>query len=781
MRPTGALLRPPAFAPWAAALALALAACGGGRDGARGAASGESAGALGRIEERTLSQRPLLSVVERSGDPEGALALASLASGPPELHAELGEVLRARLAKAGFDAALSAHGVGFELALLADGPERARAALTALMAALTRPITAPEAPEPSTPSAPPASSNAVARCSAELPYGSGRYRAAELERERQAAFAADRAAFAVVGSAELVRAASDALEQGPSWPTLGLIRSPWPEHDTVEVERSAAAGELSVAFRVREPDRAIGASSALGSPEGALALRLSVLGTGIELGGVAATARPEGACLRVDARFDASPGPDAKLLARAVRTIEQEARLALGASDYAGELEARALRPTDPRRAARAAAYRALVEQAPQKLPERRAVLVRAPGASLRSEELEAALGASDARLPFEAKLRVEAGQAGFWALASVPCAANTERSEAAGAGALFLRAAALGGSRDPDLRLEPWVGAGGIGLVGYATQRRGESAAALGRRLGDALGRAFIAPPASIDVAAARESLEAALGSKPRPGFEALLEALTPTHAAVLAPLGTFRALDGASRESVLARQRELLRLPHRIAVLSPTNESDASALVASASRWLESGETLRSSPCGLDVATPAPSDILLTATGDEPEGSYLGFRVAPELDAELGLLAELLNASNGLLARALSDGEVVGAARALPLGTRAARALVIQFRAFDGKEQEALARLKALFERLASGTAIPEPELETALRQSRARHHGAALDPRYRLITLHDGEAPAPADETAFRKLLLALRPESAIFAHPAARGAEKSPATR
>src|SRR4051812_18007383 len=62
----------------------------------------EAGGPSSRIEERSFSDRPPLSIIERQGDPEVAIAFASLASAAPDLHAAFGEVLSQRLSRAGF-------------------------------------------------------------------------------------------------------------------------------------------------------------------------------------------------------------------------------------------------------------------------------------------------------------------------------------------------------------------------------------------------------------------------------------------------------------------------------------------------------------------------------------------------------------------------------------------------------------------------------------------------------------------------------------------------------
>ena len=728
----------------------------------------EAGGPSSRIEERSLSDRPPLSIIERQGDPEVAIAFASLASAAPELHAAFGEVLSQRLSRAGFPTQVVTHGLGFELILLAEDAQRARLATQSLLQALARPLTPAElgaAPAPT--EADRTALGAVAQCSAELP---GRRRvtdAAELDRERIASFARDRAAWAVVGEAEAASAVADALAAGPDWPELGRVRSTLSERDVTEVRRAPKA-TLSVALTVGDANRALGAAASLGDASGPLGIRLAALGSGLRLRRVVATAHPTGGCLRIDSDLDASPLPETRRLGFAVQLMEEEASLSLARTQDENRLEATALSASDPRLAARAAAYGALVEPTPQ-LASARLVALTTPDEAPLGPSLEAAIEQARSEAPqLDTRLRVEAGQPGVWALVTTPCAAVTERAETAGHAAVLYGASAAAPRR---VRLEPWVGAEGIGLLGFTERAPGESDADAATRLGDALGQALLAPPSALDVATARNELLQSVGGEAHPLLDALLESLAPGHAGALVPRGSAISLQSASREAVLARQRELLRLPHRLAVLSPTNAADAGSVARALSRWLKTPDALRPSPCDTEIGAPARGELSLPP-GGAPEGSYLAFRIPAKSAAEASTLAELLNAPGGVLARTLADPDLVGAARALVFGTNSARALVVQVSAFEGREQEALSRVHKLFERLSSGGAVTAAELDGAVARQRVARRLAALDPRYRLVQLLE-VGPAPLiDAAALRKLASSLRPEAAVIARVSAR---------
>jgi hypothetical protein len=752
----------------AGCLCAALLSCGTAKP-AREARVVEAGGPSSRIEERSLSDRPPFSVIEREGDPEVAIAFASLAATAPELHAAFGEVLSQRLSRAGFPTQLVTHGLGFELILLGENADRARLASQALLQALARPLTTAElsaAPAPA--DAERTAQTAVAQCSAELP---GRRRvtdAAELDRERVASFARDRAAWAVVGNAEAAAAVGGALAAGPDWPELGHVRSSLSEHDVTEVRRGERPS-LSVALTVGDANRALGAAAALGDATGSLAVRLSALGAGFRLRRVLATAHPVGACLRIDSDLDASPVPEARRLGFAIQLIEEEAGLSLAKVTDENRLEATALSASDPRVAARAAAYGALIGPT-KKVASSRLVALTTPDEAPLVPSLEAAVEQARADVPVvDTRLRIEAGQPGVWALVATPCAAANERAESAGHAAVLFAAAAA--KMPHAVRLEPWVGAEGLGILGFAERAPGETDAETATRLGDALGQALLAPPTALEVATARADLLKAAGSQPHQLLDALLENLAPGHVGALAPRGSVTSLQAGSREAVVSRQRDLLRLPHRLAVLSPTNASDAAFVSRALSRWLKTPDAPRPSPCESEVSPPVRGELSL-APGDAPEGSYVAFRIPAKWGNEASVLAELLNLPGGALARTLADPELVGAARALVFGTASARAFVVQVSAFEGREQEALARIQKLFERLSSGAVLTPAEIDATLARQRSARRLAALDPRYRLVQLLEPAPTVGVDAAALRRFASSLRPDAAVIGRTIAR---------
>src|SRR5205814_8137767 len=142
--------------------------------------------------------------------------------------------------------------------------ERARLATQALLRALAQPITQAELTfAPAAGEAEHAPVSAVAQCSAELSSRRRITDPSELDRDRVASFARDRAAWAVVGDAAAAAAVARALAAGPDWPELGPVRSTLPERSQTQVLRGQRA-TLSVALTVSDANRALGAASRLG-------------------------------------------------------------------------------------------------------------------------------------------------------------------------------------------------------------------------------------------------------------------------------------------------------------------------------------------------------------------------------------------------------------------------------------------------------------------------------------------------------------------------------------
>ncbi len=741
-----------------------VCACGGTKPSSF-ARPGAPGGPSSRIEARSLSDRPPLSLIERQGDPESALAFASLASAAPEVHAAFGELLAQRLTRGGYQAQLVTHGLGFELMLLLESPERARTAVQALVAALAQPVSSAELAPSGAQGADRPAPTAIAQCSGEL--GSKRRvgDASELERERVATFARDRAALAVVGDEATSAAVADALSAGPDWPERGAVRSLLPAQGGTQVLRGDRP-TLSLGLTLGDPNRALGAAAELGAPDSALGLRLQALGGGFKLRRVTATAHPTGACLRLDSDVDASPVPEARLLGFALHVMSDEAELALARPPSSNLLEGAALSATDPRAAARAAAYGALIE--PSEAPAVRLVALTTPEDAPLAPSIEAALDQAKAESPpLEAHVKLEPGQPGVWALLASPCAAAAERADAAGQTALLFAAAAASAPASAGVKIEPWQGPQGAGLLGFTERAAGESDAEAAVRLGDALGRAVLAPPTALHVASARAELLSNTGTDARPLLDALFDSLAAGHTGALAPRGTATSLQSATREAVLFRQRELLRAPHRLAILSATNAGDAQLVTRAVSRWLRSPDAPRPSPCSTEVGAPSRAELGLARGIASNEGSYVAFRIPAKAGAEAAVLAELLSAPSGPLARALAEPDLVGAARATLFGTSSARALIVQVSAFEGRENEAVARVQRLFERLASDGVLAASDVEAALGRLRAARRNAALDPRFRLVQLLDPSVAAPVDSAAVRRLAASLRPENAVVA--------------
>ncbi len=570
------------------------------------------------------------------------------------------------------------------------------------------------------------------------------------------AFASDGSALAAVGPASWLEAAAESLEASGPWPHGSPATDTWPERDTLNVDFvSDGPRRLSVAFRVSDAAAALTAADQLGRPNAPVALRMAALSSGFRLERASATVRPRGACVRVDLSGPrGEPGPDVTEVARALLVVDEEIATALVQPATAGS----AFRTSDPRDAAAAAAWRALSMPLEAASAQRTVSYVahQAEQSNLPLAGAVEALRKRWSRSTLEVTQRDESGQAELWMLAASPCGTTSEGVSDAGQRALFVRALAREASGQADVELEPWIASDGIGLLAHAGRRdAAESAPALARRVGSALGRALLsASPSGTGVAAARTALLEEIGTEPRPGYWLALDALSPGRPAWLEPRGTFAALTDTSRTSIDGERHGFLRGPLRVALL--VNATGQAEVARDAlERWLRS-ERLEATNCA-EVATTTPrvGEFTLSTGGEaEPEGAYLAVAV-PSITAASRSQAEatlwLLNRTGGWLERALAG--LTARAQARLVGGSRAAGIVVRVVAAPGAEASAVAQVRGLFDRLAKGAATTD-EVTAAARESSRLELESSLDPRRRVVDLWRGAGPArPLDLASLR----------------------------
>jgi hypothetical protein len=173
---------------------------------------------------------------------------------------------------------------------------------------------------------------------------------------------------------------------------------------------------------------------------------------------------------------------------------------------------------------------------------------------------------------------------------------------------------------------------------------------------------------------------------------------------------------------------------------------------------RWVSPvrGEPLRC-PAVARIEPKSGELTLASTPGDVTESAYVGVplgRFDGRLPLETRALVFLMNRPGGLLERSLA--ELPATASATALGGPRAAALVVRLSAPVEIRDQALARIRALFERFATGVTTAA-DIAAADREFARAEAAERRDPRRRIVELWRG-APPPArlDAARIAKLL-------------------------
>ena len=748
-----------------AVLALVLGSCSTRRSarGARGAGPNSVADVLpSPIELRTPNKRPPIQLVQRDGDPHPAVALALVHPHGSIASAALAGLLRERMGHQGFDGLqVRVHDLGLIARAGVGSAREAEKLVQALSQTLAQPVSAND---PTLQAAQARVEALAARrwvgsadahvreCAGEAGIGPdarlperAQLEAGLLESWRAAVHSPRSAAFAAVGSRRFLDGVARAVASLRPWPDSSRPRDTWPEGDTVGSDEAPGVQRISVALRTAAQAATLEAADALGLPDTSLLLRLRTIDDEWQLTRVTATLRPRGACLRVDLEGPAQPTAPLKTITQLTAATLDEAQRALAkAPDRDFALELSILENTDPRDVAGTAAWQVLVNQ--QKAGPRRRHVAYVGSAVPPSDDFATALSRAERqaqRSPVEVRSEVETGQGELWALLASPCGTVAETTETAGLRAIALRALADAHPVFQGVSIEPWITPDGVGLLAHGPRRSpDETALQHADRVGDALGRVLAGEPLGGDtIAQTRDELATEVGPGPRPSWWLVLAGLAPEHTAWLEPRGTWQSISAASTRAVTASRHALLAEPLRMAVLASFEEAQGDAAVRAAARWLgpfRSGKT----QCPQPPTAPAQPGIreMETTPGPANVAAHLGVRLPQTpvgLPAEAYYTVWLLNREGGWLDRALRAPSLAASARAELLGGSQAAALVVTLDARQDQTDEALAQLRALFQRIATGTVTPREAraAEAAHRRVLAR---SALSPRRRIVDL-------------------------------------------
>lgn len=509
----------------------------------------------------------------------------------------------------------------------------------------------------------------------------------------------------------------------------------------------------------------------LGDPDGPLASRLRAADD-FRLRGVSGAARAEGACVVVEVE----PSPAARAVLKdperlasrtavALEVARQEIELALESKKAIDDAEAAKTAigsGGDPRETADRAAFWAwplgplspLASSATLSVPAS-SIPGAVKGPSLDAEAALAALGPKFAFATQKAKLawtkseidlktRLEAGQGELWVALGSPCGVAHEGVPDAGTAAVAMRALAAAHAMHlyDGVLVEPWSATTGVGLVAHASARPGEVPAALAHRVGDTVGRLFLATfPEADHLAGARAEGLGVLSASLLSG-ELVRNAVrisSPLHPSWLEPRGTLEAVAKVGLESVDLRLATLRSGSLRLAVLANGDDAQTDAVARAAERWVprRPGES-RGCPT-IDPGAP-PKGGLHPITVKAGTGIAIALPVDEASREAASTLAAILDGPGGRLAAELGAGLATRWEARLVRGV-ARHALVIVALAPDPNVDSVVTRVRALLDRLRNG-GLDAADLARADRDRSAARTARRLDPRARVVDLFAGE---------------------------------------
>lgn len=762
-----------------------------------------------------MKDRPPVVIVARDGDPAGALAVAVITEGvssavDPEPALALSGIVEARLVARGFSASVVPAWDGYRVSIVLANAAAAKVAVDAVRAALATPVQAADVDGAtkkltalSARRLPGAALARWARCVGSpylSPSRTGKVEdgvtPASLESWRKAAHGLGRVAIAVAGPRALGESVADSVLAADAWASATPVTLSGPLASSADVYESTSPpngeGRLLVhaTLDMESGSAAVTTAEALGDPHGPLAARLDTLEVPFRLREVAGTAHMNGGCVGIVLETTKDAGAlsaaTANRVADAVALVETEARVRLG--DGTGLLDGRTLASLsgDARDAAERAAFWGVLDAGRAEKSASSFTTSVALGVSARRtaprdttrelspsrDDLASALKRATAsweKPVVEGRTRVEPGQGDLWVLFASPCGTDAETDKDAGLTALFVTAAAAMATRSPDVRVEPWIGADGAGLLVHGSALTGESPSRHAKRLTDVVARNLASEPlSSVALTRARTQMLRYATETDGHALGVLANALAPQHPSWFLPTGRDDALSRVSDAAVLARAETLRHGPFRIALLANTNAEQGEVALRAADRWVERRDG-EARACRTASAGPSPKAGTLSvepAPFATPE-AYLAFPF-PEGDdvarSTATVLATALDGPAGLLEKALSGG-LARSSSARVLGWPRSPALVIRIVSPQANLDAAVMQTRALLDRLRQGATSPA-DLERASKSVAEREVESAFDPRTRVVATWRSERIASPGSTRPAPTLDAVRAFAAKY---------------
>lgn len=591
--------------------------------------------------------------------------------------------------------------------------------------------------------------------------------AADVDGWRKEAAVLARVAFACTGPRPVADALFGSLGHGPVWdhgtPILPL--RPGAGVAPYDAAGDVAAGTAKVTLTLwMDSARTARAADAIADPSGPMLARLGATDSPASAFEVRSTVLAGRGCVSLTFTMPARP---AEVVGLATATAMARRELLLAAEDAKDEAPS----APDPRDAAELAALDALrdTNAITPPSPTLGGVAMGVPSEATAKQDdatpvvaaFTRELAAATERLArpvVETRGRVEAGQAELILLLASPCGTTDESAGDAGLSAVVASAAAARVRDAYGVEAEPWIAADGVGVLGRAKARPGESAEHLGRRVADAVARAFLVDPLT-SVPRRRAELSAAA----REPLGSLAAALAPAHPSWIVPTGLASSLLHGADSAASARLDALRRGPLRAVVLANVDQAQSAATLRAVDRWAPRGAEPRACTAVDAPAAPRPGTYALTSDGASE--AYLALPFDRRLLPEAQVLAAHLD--DAALPRALGDG-LARSFSARILGAPRAPSLVVHIDAPASALDAAVAQVRVLFDRLRHG-AFQDADRTRALARVQHDRRDARLDPRGRAIDAFRGEeegAAAPSLDALRAFAAAVLRDEALVI---------------
>ncbi len=681
------------------------------------------------LPTHNASDKPALVVIERQGDPRGAIGLAAyLPHGAAALRTIAASAVAA-LESAGFVASSQVSQDSLLLSVTAQPGSGAAGGWPEVKGIVDRLRNALLTAKLAAPSAAPAPDDPCGFV--EPTSGSDDASAAQA----RAALGFESVALAVVGDAEFTQAVADDYSAAATWPAGERSDDEWPDADRVRAQGGGGRETLSVALRTADGERALSAARLLARR--AAGVRTLAQAAGWQLDATSASLRPRGACLHVRlSSDDRGPATEVGALAKALATELQ--RAVDQATPTSPQREA--LDASDPSLAAIRAAWTALsgkFEAGPDRF------IVSHHTAAPEAADLEKAFESS-APPKLRVVSAVESGQGRIWAALTSPCPTAHEQLSTSGhTAAVFAAAARFGAPSTDRVQLEAWWSERGLALIGSVPSTHPDAA----QRLGEALGQsalAAVSDPALV--AQTRSALQD--GAQAAASWELALRLGSDARPSLLLPYGTFGSLTQFDADRSRDALRGLLEGPATLAVLATDSEQAEAVRKRLAERLM----VLRPSEpqdCPAPTKRPGPApgeyqvDPGFLEDGAAEELATLLYPLSPDDLEAATWVAALLGGREGWLSRAVAEAGLARDVQAHALGLKnGPAALVITLRADPEGLPDAVMQTRALIERLGQRRVIKSDVDRLRKVLARAQNFG---DPRQRLLSLQGG----PSDD--------------------------------